>query len=121
MHASPHSQSRRNEDRISMAVPVHLQGGASGTTRDISASGIYFETDLEPILESPLDFTVEFRNGGVGGLSLRCRGQVLRVEGLRLKEWIEQRRSEWKGPLKNSPLIFRGDLAYWDAYPPDTK
>jgi hypothetical protein len=80
MHASQNGQTRRNEDRISMAVPVHLQGGASGTTRDISASGIYFETDLEPILESPLDFTVEFRNGGVGGLSLRCRGQVLRVE-----------------------------------------
>ena len=63
-----------------MAVPVYLQGGALGTTRDISANGIYFETDMEPIRESPLDFTVEFQNGGVGGLSLRCRGQVLRVE-----------------------------------------
>lgn len=25
-------------------------------------------------------------------------GQVLRVEGERLRKWIEQRRSEWKGP-----------------------
>ena len=82
MHAPPSTESSRLEDRVTMAVPVHLQGGASGTTRDISASGIYFETDLEPIRESPLDFTVEFQNGGVGGLSLRCRGQVLRVERL---------------------------------------
>jgi len=77
MHAS-----NRAEDRVSMAVPVHLQGGGHGLTRDISASGIYFETDLEPIRESPLDFTVEFQNGGVGGLSLRCRGQVVRVDRL---------------------------------------
>ena len=77
MHAS-----NRVEDRVNMAVPVHLQGGGHGLTRDISASGIYFETDLEPIRDSPLDFTVEFQNGGVGGLSLRCRGQVLRVDRL---------------------------------------
>jgi hypothetical protein len=82
MHGSTRTESLRIEDRVTMAVPVHLQGGARGTTRDISASGIYFETDLEPIRESPLDFTVEFQNGGVGGLSLRCRGQVLRVERL---------------------------------------
>ena len=82
MHASSRSGSSRTEDRVNMAVPVHLQGGALGTTRDISASGIYFETDLEPIRESPLDFTVEFQNGGVGGLSLRCKGKVLRVEPL---------------------------------------
>ena len=68
MHAS-----NRAEDRVSMAVPVHLQGGGHGLTRDISASGIYFETDLEPIRESPLDFTVEFQNGGVGGLQRDAR------------------------------------------------
>ena len=82
MHARTPAESHRIEDRVAMAVPVHLQGGGRGTTRDISATGIYFETDLEPVLESPLDFTVEFQNGGVGGLSLRCRGQVLRVERL---------------------------------------
>ena len=73
MQASSRHESNRSEDRVAMAVPVHLQGGAHGTTRDISASGIYFETDLEPIQATPLDFTVEFQNGGVGGLSPRMR------------------------------------------------
>ena len=71
----------RSEDRVSMAVPVSLLDGGSGTTRDLSASGIYFETDREPGFASPLDFSVEFASGA-GGMTLRCRGQVIRVERL---------------------------------------
>jgi hypothetical protein len=63
-----------------MACPVSLPGGSTGMTRDISASGIYFETDHEPIGEAPLAFAVEFKNDMGAGMTLRCRGQVLRVE-----------------------------------------
>lgn len=63
-----------------MKVPVSLPGGLTGVTRDISASGIYFETDIEPPGESPLAFSVEFKNDVGIGMTLRCRGQVLRVE-----------------------------------------
>jgi hypothetical protein len=74
--AHPH----RSEERVNMSVPVTLAGGATGLTRDISASGIYFETDNEPVGDSPLAFTVEFKNDTGAGMALRCRGQVLRVE-----------------------------------------
>ena len=63
-----------------MKVPVSLPGGLTGTTRDISASGIYFETDSEPLGDLPLVFSVEFKNEVGVGMTLRCRGQVLRVE-----------------------------------------
>ena len=73
-------QSHRSEERVSMKVPVTLPGGLTGMTRDISASGIYFETDSEPVGDSPLAFSVEFKNEVGAGMTLRCRGQVLRVE-----------------------------------------
>ncbi|MCX7042486.1 MAG: PilZ domain-containing protein [Gammaproteobacteria bacterium] len=73
-------QTHRSEERVSMKVPVTLPGGVTGITRDISASGIYFETDSEPVGDSPLAFTVEFKNEVGVGMTLRCRGQVLRVE-----------------------------------------
>ena len=74
-------QAHRIEDRVIMTLPVNLQGGAVGMTRDISASGIYFETEMEPMRDSPLAFTVEFQSGS-GGMTLRCRAEVLRVEQL---------------------------------------
>ena len=73
------SQSHRSEERVVMTVPVVLPDGTQGVTRDISASGIYFETDPLPLV-SPLSFTVEFKNDGGAGMALRCRGQVVRVE-----------------------------------------
>ena len=73
-------QTHRTEERVSMRVPVSLPGGLSGTTRDISASGIYFETDTAPLGDSPLAFAVELKNEMGVGMTLRCRGQVLRVE-----------------------------------------
>ena len=73
-------QTHRTEERVSMKVPVSLPGGLTGMTRDISASGIYFETDNEPLGNSPLAFAVEFKNDSGVGMILRCRGQVLRVE-----------------------------------------
>ena len=73
-------QTHRSEERVSMKVPVTLPGGLTGITRDISASGIYFETDSEPLGDAPLAFSVEFKNDVGIGMTLRCRGQVLRVE-----------------------------------------
>jgi hypothetical protein len=100
-------QAQRSEDRVCMAVPVHLQGGATGITRDLSASGIYFETDLEPIRESPLAFTIEFQRGESGGMSLRCRAQVLRVERLGNRVGVAARILESKlepGRVKPAPV-----------------
>ena len=102
-----------------MSVPVHLPGGGHGQTRDISASGIYFETDLEPIRESPLDFTVEFQNGGVGGLSLRCRGQVLRVDRLGSRIGVAARILESKleaGRARPTPVRMEISDGFADSF-----
>lgn len=63
------------------ALPVTLEDGSTGLTHNISASGIYFETDRKPSRDCPLSFSVEFQNGA-GGLTLRCRGEVVRIEQL---------------------------------------
>ena len=75
------AQANRIEERISTALPVRLEDGSTGVTHNISASGIYFETDRAPPQDRPLSFSVEFQSGG-GGLTLRCRAQVVRVEQL---------------------------------------
>lgn len=80
-HGTSMTQPNRSEDRVSMVVPVSLPGGAAGITRDISATGIYFETDASTAVDRPLDFTVEFSNDA-GGMTLRCKGEVIRVEHL---------------------------------------
>lgn len=71
----------RVEERINTQLPVSLGDGSAGITRNISASGIYFEADSAPTEDHLLSFSVEFSNG-IGGLTLRCQGQVLRVEQL---------------------------------------
>lgn len=104
-------QANRTEERVSMSVPVRLRGGGSGTTRDISASGIYFETDSAPALELPLDFTVEFSNGS-GGMALRCKAQVVRIERLGARVGVAARLLESKlEPRRAPPESVRLDIS----------
>ena len=70
---------KRGEKRVSATLPVNLEGGAIGLTRDVSASGIFFEIDIENIPDSLISFTLEFEGPG-GGMTLRCKAQVIRVE-----------------------------------------
>ena len=70
---------RRTQQRVSAALPVNVDGHAVGTTRDISPSGIFFETDLEMTNGSSIHFSLEFDNPS-GKLLLECSGQVVRIE-----------------------------------------
>jgi len=85
----------RSEERISTALPVRFEDGSTGVTRNISASGIDIEIDRAPIPDQPLAFSVEFQSGG-GGLTLRCRGQVMRVEQLETRVGVAARLLESK-------------------------
>lgn len=60
------------------ALPVRL-GMATGMTRDVSASGIFFETEASDSLGDMISFTVEFDTPG-GKRMLRCQGDVVRIE-----------------------------------------
>lgn len=70
----------RQDPRFDSELPVQIQG-TPGHTRNLSAAGIYFETDLQQEVGSPIKFTVEFSLGGKRQ-TLACAGTVVRVERL---------------------------------------
>lgn len=72
------TKSKRKEDRIPSEHLVNL-GNGIGTTRNISASGMYFEIDASCVPGRQIDFTVEFDSPG-GSLLLKCSGEVIRIE-----------------------------------------
>ena len=72
-------ESARSQERVSTTVPVKLEGGAKGVTRDVSPTGIFFETDEDMSNSSVIHFTLEFDNPS-GKLLLKCRAEIVRVE-----------------------------------------
>ena len=73
------TDSKRAHERVPAAVPVCVDGHTTGLTRDISPSGVLFETDAHVASGSPIQFSLEFDNPG-GKLILHCLGEVVRVE-----------------------------------------
>ncbi|MEI7537994.1 MAG: PilZ domain-containing protein [Comamonadaceae bacterium] len=69
-----HSRSKR----IGASMPTCLNG-VSGTTRDISASGLFILQDSACQTGSRIDFWVDLETPG-GKLKLCCQGEVVRVE-----------------------------------------
>lgn len=75
---NPIGQEKRREER----VPVkHVVGARNnqGVTRDISASGVFFEVDAIFVLGDLIDFVIEFGKQGVNFI-LKCIGEIVRVE-----------------------------------------
>ena len=71
-------EEKRRAERISTSLPVHI-GGAVGITRDVSASGVFFESETPFSTGTSISFEVEFATPS-GGLVLRCIGDIVRVE-----------------------------------------
>jgi hypothetical protein len=69
----------RKHERVSAAVPVHLDNGLEGLTRDLSPAGVYFVVNEDVQEGDPIRFTVEFDNPS-GKLHLECSGRIVRVE-----------------------------------------
>lgn len=76
--AATREQDKRKEQRVSAALPVDL-GTATGITRDVSASGVFFEVDATYALSSEIRFAVELDTPG-GKMMLRCEGEIIRIE-----------------------------------------
>lgn len=70
---------QRGEARFDTALPVTM-AGATGATHNISAQGIYFETDVRQEVGALVNFTLEFTLHGERH-QLLCEGKVVRVEG----------------------------------------
>jgi Tfp pilus assembly protein PilZ len=67
-------EERRREQRFKLAVPLQLKNG-TGITRDISTSGIYFETEGAYSIADTIRLFVNFEDE-----TLQCEARVVRVE-----------------------------------------
>ena len=68
----------RGSDRFETELPVDIDG-AQGLTRNISATGIYFETSAAHEPGSRVHFTIEMMVQGEKK-KLVCDGEVMRVD-----------------------------------------
>lgn len=76
--AAPSALDQRNAVRFDTSMPVQMED-STGETVNISAHGIYFETDVQQRIGSLVNFTVEFTLYGQKH-RLLCEGKVVRVE-----------------------------------------
>lgn len=72
------AREQRAAVRFDKKMPVRTEHGA-GTTHNISAQGVYFETDVEPRAGALVNFSVEYTLHGRRH-RLLCEGKVVRVE-----------------------------------------
>jgi hypothetical protein len=72
------ANAKRKEERVHAALPVDL-GSGTGITRDVSASGMFFETDVNYAAGSEISLSIKFDTPG-GKLVMKCQGQIVRVE-----------------------------------------
>ena len=73
------SASKRKEERVEEELPVRV-GWVRGTTRDISATGVFFETDTAYAAGSEINFSIETSDALGRKVMLKCRGRIVRVE-----------------------------------------
>lgn len=73
--------SRRREPRFPSCFAVTLEGG-EGVARNVSASGIYFETRVRLQPGALVRFTVDYEPQAGGALKMHCQGRVVRIEEL---------------------------------------
>ena len=69
----------RREERVPTELKVKLEGG-EGTARNVSASGIYFLTDVPLRQGQPVELTLEFGDFPSGPLEVTCFARVVRLE-----------------------------------------
>ena len=69
---------KRSEERVQAGLRVSL-GSNTGLTRDVSASGLYFETEGCFVAGQAITLAVEI-DTAAGKIALWCQGTVVRVE-----------------------------------------
>jgi hypothetical protein len=72
-------EENRKEQRVRTALRVDLGGEATGVTRDVSASGIFFETEASYARGNSVRFRIDIETP-TGPMLLTCRGEVVRLE-----------------------------------------
>lgn len=77
-HMKHGAQEHRKRKRLGAALRVSL-GKVSGTTRDVSASGVFFETDAAVHEGSRIHFEIDLDTPW-GKAICDCEGRIVRVE-----------------------------------------
>ena len=73
------AKGKRSEERVPVMRPVRLYRG-TGITRNVSASGVFFETDLNYAPGSEINFSIGLDGPRGEKMVLKCQGQIVRVE-----------------------------------------
>ena len=68
----------RREERIKAVLPVLFLGGR-GTTQNVSASGLFLETEYALPLGEEVDLIIEFDHHAGGPLQVKCAATILRM------------------------------------------
>jgi len=68
----------RSEPRELVKLPVGLAGGKQTVTRDISATGLFFEMDSEQQVGGLIDLEIELDTPS-GPVKLVAQGQIMRI------------------------------------------
>jgi hypothetical protein len=74
----PEFTERRQAVRFPIAIPVELDEG-TGITRDVSLSGVFFETTQWFAPGEPVRLTLVLERASPGDPIRQCEGQVVRV------------------------------------------
>lgn len=69
----------RLEPREPVNLPLQLGGGVSAITRDVSASGLFFETDSEQRVGGLVSLEIDLDTPG-GPMKLKAQGQIVRIK-----------------------------------------
>jgi len=70
---------RRQEERMPVTRPVRLARGV-GVTRNISASGVFFEVDVDYAPGSKIIFAIQLDGPQGEKLMLKARGEIVRID-----------------------------------------
>lgn len=77
------SKESRRDERVATVLPVKV-GAEIGLTRDVSATGVYFEVASGLEIGSEIEFSVELDAGSekmfAQKVVLSCRGKIVRTE-----------------------------------------
>lgn len=70
-------EEQRDTPRERLALPLKLVDGARAITRDISATGLYFEMQGAHVLSGPVDFELQLPEVS---MKFTASGEIVRVE-----------------------------------------
>jgi hypothetical protein len=69
----------RRDERFDSDLTIKLDQGEA-SLRNVSASGVYFLTQLDFEVGDPLSFTLDFPGMKTGVISANCAARVVRVQ-----------------------------------------